>query len=111
MHYKIFKNWCNALGRFFKLLYFKKIFESATMQYKTEKLTFPRSQRKVFSHQLNQEFYPIEIKQETEISQFVLVENQPQSPNLDEAQSLRKALSKQKILLTSFLICATPEAA
>ena len=45
------------------------------MEYKAENLTFPRGQRKVFSHQLKQKFHPIEIKQEVEISQFVMIEN------------------------------------
>ena len=41
----------------------------------TEKLSFLRSQRQVFSHWIKQELHPIEIRQEAEMSQFVMVEN------------------------------------
>ena len=43
----------------------------------TEKLTVPRSQRRVFSHRIKQELHLIEIRQDAEMSQFVVVENQP----------------------------------
>ena len=43
----------------------------------TEKLTVPRSQKQVFSYRIKQELHPIEIRQEVEMSQFVVVENQP----------------------------------
>ena len=35
------------------------------------------NQRQVFSQQIKQEFLPKEIRQEAEMSQFVMVENQP----------------------------------
>ena len=46
----------------------------------TEKLTVPRSQRRVLSHRIKQEPHPIEMRQEAKMSQIVVVENQPLAP-------------------------------
>ena len=64
---------------------------------------------------IKQELHPVEIKQEAEMTKFIVLKNNHQCPNLDDANLFRRKLFKQIPLLSTrmqtFLICMKPKAA